>query len=169
MHNIKVISILFFGAVILLAIGYALLVGDEAKIYVNGTVEVSPSLQEQGKAANTLYIILRDASGDDTPITVVEADQIIGNKPRAPSMPWGAYRDQVDFSSNSSYSFTITKDNLQLMGQQQSDPPEAFNIKVRLDRDGQAGADRPGDIVGTVKGVQRGSKDVRIVLNKAIR
>ena len=31
-------------------------------------------------------------------------------------MPWGAYRDNVDFASNSSYGFTITKDNLQLMG-----------------------------------------------------
>ena len=169
MHNIKIISIMFFGAVILLAIGYALLVGDEAKIYVNGTVEVSPSLQEQSKAADTLYIILRDASGGDVPITVVEADAIIGNKPRVPTMPWGAYRDKVNFSSNSSYGFTITKDNIQLMGQQQSDPPEVFNIKVRLDRDGQAGADQPGDIVGTMEGVQRGSKDVRIVLNKAIR
>ena len=169
MHNIKIISFIFFGAVILLAIGYALLVGDEAKIYVNGTVEVAPSLQEKSKTARTLYIILRDASADDVPITVVEADAIIGNKPRIPSMPWGAYRDQVDFSSNSSYGFTITKDNIQLMGQQQGDTPARFNIKVRLDHDGRAGADQPGDIVGTVQNISRGSRDVRIVLNQAVR
>ena len=168
MQNIKIITCIFFGAVILLAIGYALLVGDETKIYVNGTVDVDPSLQEQSKAARTLYIILRDARGDDVPITVVEADAIVGNKPRVLTMPWGAYRDQVDFSRNSSYDFTITKDNLQLMGQQ-GEPPASFHVKVRLDRDGRAGADQPGDIVGLVKNVPLGSRDVRIVLDRAVR
>ena len=167
MQNIKIISIIFFGAVALLAIGYALLVGDETKIYVNGTVEIAPPLLEKSKTARTIFIILRDASAGNIPITVTEADAIIGNKPRRSSMPWGAYRDNVDFASNSSYGFTITKDNLQLMGQQ-SDPPSAFNIKVRLDRDGQGGADQPGDLVGTLQQVERGSSDVRIVLDREI-
>lgn len=168
MQNIKVISFIFFGAVVLLAIGYALLVGDETKIYINGTVEISPPLQEKGKSARTIFIILRNASLGDTPVTVSEADSIVGNKPRRPSMPWGAYRDNVDFTSNSSYGFTITKDNLQLMTQQ-SDPPAVFNIKVRLDRDGQGGADQPGDLVGTLQQITRGSRDVRIVLNQEIK
>lgn len=168
MQNIKIISFMFFGAVVLLAIGYAVLVGDKAKIYVNGTVEVAAPLQEKGKAARTLFIILRDASVDDPPITVIEADAIVGNKPRRSSMPWGAYRDNVNFSINSSYGFTITKDNLQLMGQQ-SDPPSSFNIKVRLDRDGQGGADQPGDLVGTLQQVKRGSKDVRIILDQEVK
>ena len=168
MRNIKIISIMFFGAVILLAIGYAVMVGDEAKIYVNGTVEIAPSLREKGKAARTLFIILRDTSADNVPITVVEADAIIGNKPRRPVMPWGAYRDNVDFASNSSYGFTITKDNLQLMGQQ-SDPPTRFNIKVRLDRDGQGGADQAGDLIGTRQGVARGSEGVHLILDQEIK
>ena len=166
MQNIKIISFIFFGAVVLFAIGYALLVGDEAKIYVNGTVEIAPHLQEKSKAARTIFIILRDAA-NNIPITVTEADAIVGNKPRRPSMPWGAYRDNVDFASNSSYGFTITKDNLQLMAQQ-SDPPATFNIKVRLDSDGQGGADQPGDLVGTLQQIKRGSSDVRIVLDREI-
>ena len=167
MQNIKIISFIFFGAVVLLAIGYAFLVGDETNIYVNGTVEIAPPLQEKGRVARTIFIILRDASAVKTPITVSEADAIIGNKPRRSSLPWGAYRDNVDFASNSSYGFTITKDNLQLMAQQ-SDPPAAFNIKVRLDHDGQGGADQRGDLVGTLQQVKRGSKDVRIVLDQEI-
>ena len=101
MQNIKIISFIFFGAVVLFAIGYALLVGDETKIYVNGTVEIAPPLLEKSKTARTIFIILRDASAGNIPITVIEADAIVGNKPRRSSMPWGAYRDNVDFASNS--------------------------------------------------------------------
>ncbi len=169
MKNIKIISLMFFGAVVLLAIGYALLVGDRAKVYVDGTVEIAPSLQEKGKEERTLFIILRNARTDDVPITVIEADQIVGNKPRRPIMPWGAYRDKVNFAHNSRYSFTITKDNLQLMGQRQSDPPARLNIKVRLDHDGQGGADQAGDLIGSRQGVVLGSRDVHIVLDRAIK
>lgn len=168
MQNIKIISFIFFVAVVLLAIGYALLVGDKTKIYVNGTVELAPPLREKGKAARTVFIILRDAADSTPPITVIEADAIVGNKPRRPSMPWGAYRDKVDFTRNASYGFTITKDNLQLMAQQ-NDPPASFNIKVRLDRDGQGGVDQPGDLVGTRQQVARGSKDVRIVIDREVK
>jgi len=44
MQNIKIISFIFFVAVVLLAVGYALLVGDKTKIYVNGTVVTGQEL-----------------------------------------------------------------------------------------------------------------------------
>lgn len=154
MKNIKIVAFMFFAAVVLLAIAYALIVGDTAKIYVSGTVEVAPALREKSHAARTIFIILRAAAGAS------------GDLPRQP--PWGAYRDRVDFSSSDSYSFTLTKDNLQLMGQQ-TNPPASFDIKVRLDRDGQGGADQPGDLVGTLQQVASGSRAVHITLDSEIK
>ncbi len=167
MQNIKIISFIFFAAVVLLAIGYAVLVGDKTKIYVGGTIAVAPALQEKSQATRVIFIILRNANAIDVPITVIEADNIVGNKPRPASLPWGAYRDNVDFANDSSYAFTLTKDNLQLMGQQ-SDPPDTFDIKVRLDRDGQGGADQRGDLVGKLQQVERGSRAVHIVIDQEI-
>jgi len=36
--------------------------------------------------------------------------------------------------------------------------PEAIEIKARLDKDGDAGKDQPGDLVGTLKRVKAGKK-----------
>ena len=144
---------MFFAAVVLLAIGYALLVGYQSEIYVSGTVKIAPHLRDKSAMTRTVFIILRKARA--------------GLEPHHPAMPWGAYRDQVDFSNDDEYSFVLTKDNLQLMAQQQS-PPEHFDIKVRLDRDGQGGMDQPGDLVGKLQQVELGSRAIDITIDTEV-
>ena len=45
---------------------------------------------------------------------------------------------------------------------------EVFDLKVkaRLDKDGSAGPDQPGDIVGMSQVVKRGSTNIKIVLDQ---
>jgi len=53
-----------------------------------------------------------------------------------------------------------------MMGNQ--DVPEYFKLKARLDRDGQAGPDQSGDLVGEVVGVKRGQRGIEIQISRIV-
>lgn len=46
--------------------------------------------------------------------------------------------------------------------------PELMNLKAKLDQDGSAGRDQPGDIVGFLKAVKKGSRKLTLTLDKLV-
>ena len=148
MRNIKLLTIIGGLAVVLVAVGLAFIVGEKSEVYLSGEVTVAPQLQDKAKNISTIYLILRDAES------------------KIP-MPYGAYRDRVDFTQADSYRFVITKEKLQLM-QQQAEVPRLFNLKVRLDTDGYGGIDQAGDLVGELTNVAFGTKSVKLTVVREI-
>ena len=148
MRNIKLFTVIGGIIVALVAIGLAFVVGEKSEIYLSGKVTVDPSLLDKAKNISTVYIILRDAEN------------------KIP-MPYGAYRDRVNFKHADSYRFVITKEKLQLM-QQQAPVPRVFNLKVRLDTDGYGGVDQLGDLVGRQSDVAFGTTTVELIIDREI-
>lgn len=114
------------------------------------SVEVSlddANLVKKNAGIRTLYIILYDA---DNPM------------PR----PYGAMK--VDLKSDASGSIfkgDLTTENVQAMGG--GPVPKNLRIKARLDKDGAAGKDQAGDLVGSQDKVKAG-ESTKIVINTAI-
>jgi len=80
--------------------------------------------------------------------------------------PYGAMKVALDKDARGTfYKGSLTTENVMLMGG--GDLPKAIRIKARLDKDGSAGPDEPGDLVGIAEKVTLGAKAV-ITINKAI-
>ena len=47
-------------------------------------------------------------------------------------------------------------------------PPKKMRVKVRLDKDGVAGRDQPGDIVGQVEHIVFGADNVNVKLETKV-
>lgn len=63
-------------------------------------------------------------------------------------------------------SFTLATESLTMMACPAI--PDVINLKAKLDRDGSAGPDAPGDIVGTLEGVKKGTGQLVIRLERVI-
>lgn len=143
-----------------LMLGLGLSVSPVLQAAVNKLATVEVTIEgEQLKAAagiRTLYVIVFDA-----------------NSPR----PYGAMK--VDLKADASgtlYKGDLTVDpeatstknggNVMVMGA--STPPKTLRLKARLDKDGSAGKDQPGDIVGITEGVAAGST-AKIVINTLVK
>ena len=121
--------------------------GEEIKI-ADLEVEVSDKLSGQKThGLRTLYIIVYDSQS-------------------SMPMPYGALK--IDLSKDPQgtvYKGSLNSNNINVMS---GGPlPETLRIKARLDRDGSAGKDSPGDVVGTIEGVKKGSS-VKIKIDKEI-
>lgn len=117
-----------------------------AGVLASGSVELKKGLEAQAKGIKTLFVVIYNLES---------------KRP----MPYGAVRFQLKQDAKGVFhKFTLTTDNVQQM--MPSPVPKKMRIKARLDKDGSAGMDRPGDIVGEIKPVQAGSKDIKIVLSK---
>jgi hypothetical protein len=115
-------------------------------IYASGKVVLSPELTSAAKNVHTLFLIVG-----------------YPDRPR----PYGALRKTLSSdASGDVYSFDLTNESVQRM--EQIPWPETFKIKARLDRDGSAGPDQPGDLVGEITGVQQGAKDVVITIDREV-
>ncbi len=120
--------------------------GETSHAYARGKVVLSDDLTEKAKGIETLFII---ASGMDRP------------------MPLGALKKTLRGDAKGEvYEFVLTNESMMRM-----DPngafPEQFKLKARLDRDGTAGPDQPGDLVGEVNPVHLGD-DIVIRIDRAI-
>jgi hypothetical protein len=136
--------VVFVAAAILLASR----MGETSHAYARGSVVLPDELREQAKGARTLFVI---ALGPDRP------------------MPLGAMRHALgDDLSGTVYEFVMTAESMRAMGEGM-EWPETFKLKARLDRDGQGGADQPGDLVGEVLDVKKGQKDVEIRIDRVIQ
>ncbi len=140
------------GVVILIIIVIAVVtageMGETSHAYAKGKVVLAPELEEQAKGIHTLFIIM---AGPDRP------------------MPLGAQRKTLGGDAKGTvYEFVLTKDSMQMMAMGGGEIPEPFKLKARLDVDGTAGPDQPGDLVGEVTAVKLGAEGVEIVIDRAI-
>lgn len=149
MKKLGLIGGLALVVIIAIAVVTAGEMGETSHAFAKGKVVLAPELAEQAKGVHTLFIIM---AGPDRP------------------MPLGALRKKLDADAQGTvYEFVLTRDNMQLMGMAEGQPPpEPFKLKARLDVDGAAGPDQPGDLVGEVTGIRLGTEGVEIVINRAI-
>lgn len=119
-----------------------------AKKLATVEVTVDGKVLDAAKGIRTLYVIVYDAASP---------------MPR----PYGAMK--VDLKADASgtlYKGDLTDGNLQVMGA--PTPPSELRLKARLDKDGSAGKDQPGDIVGNVEKIAAGSA-AKIVIDSVIK
>lgn len=135
---------------IIIAITTAGQMGETTHAFAKGRVVLDDSLQTEAQGIRTLFII---ALGQESP------------------MPLGAFRKSMSGTLKGDiYDFVLTKDNMQLMpGGMGGDFPDTFKLKARLDRDGVAGPDQPGDLVGNIAIVHKGQGDLEIRIDRAIQ
>ena len=148
MKNVKVIGILLGIIVTAAAIYTAINMGEKSPVIVSGQWKLEPSLQNQPIYSKTLFLILYDA-----------------NSPMP--MPYGAVKESLSQppKPGEAYPFFITKEKIQTM-RPNAPLPEVLRLKIRLDLDGLAGRDQPGDFSGEIKKIDKGTRGVTITLAK---
>lgn len=127
----------------------ALLAAEPAKTYADVEVKIDDTaLVAKAASIRTLYVTLYDAAGTGP-------------------MPYGAARLTLekDASKGTIYKGKLDSTVVKAMGS--GEPPKTLRIKARLDKDGSAGPDAPGDLVGVASNVALGSKAV-ITIDKAM-
>jgi hypothetical protein len=139
------------GAVIFLSVlaaGFlAVQYGQKEAMYFSGKVTLDPSLEPNAQDIRTLYLSLFDDA--------VESRR-----------PYGAMRIQlIKKPKGKVASFTANRDTVQVMFPG-SKPPEVFRVRARLDRDGIAGPASPGDLLGEIKSVALGSRNIEVNISK---
>ena len=152
MKKIHVVGGIIILITIVIGVATALKTGEKSAIYVSGRVLLDPALVEKADGIRTLYLILYDADS-----TV--------------PMPYGAVRERLSESmrEGSGYNFLITKEKIQTMRPDaQHFPPKNLRVKARLDKDGRAGRDQPGDLTGMVGQVPLGTTDVELKISQYI-
>jgi hypothetical protein len=116
-----------------------------AATVATGKLSVPKDLSAKAKGIRTVFISIYDA------------------KSPAP-MPCAAQKFTLEKDAEGDFlSFTLDSDTVTMMACPRL--PETMNLKAKLDRDGSAGRDTTGDIVGTANAIKRGSKDLKISLS----
>ena len=147
MKKIGWIGALIVGLMLVVAVVMAGQMGETSPAFARGRVILDDAVREQAQGADTLFVIM---SGPDRP------------------MPLGALRHKLTSEpSGVIYEFALTKESMQMM-MGGGDVPETFKLKARLDRDGVAGPDQPGDLTGEILAVPRGSKGVDIRITRVV-
>lgn len=131
--------------------------GEASPVYATGKIVLDDQLADKAQGIRTLYLVVYDA---DSPMP----------------MPYGAMRERLDSDAAAGpfYHYTITKEKLQVM-MARDDPmamaphPKNIRVKVRLDKDGLAGMDQPGDLIGSVGPIAFGSEDVTINIDQYVQ
>jgi hypothetical protein len=147
---VKKIGLIGIGLLIIVVIGAIVTagrMGETSHAYARGRVVLNEGLEAEAAGVRTLFIV---ASGPDRP------------------MPIGAFRKSLSQDAKGViYEFVLTKDNVQsMMGD--APWPQSFKLKARLDRDGAAGPDMPGDLVGDVFPIERGQSDIEIRIDRVV-
>mgnify|MGYP006280105947 CR=1 FL=1 len=124
-----------FAAII---VGVAANFADEPKIIARANIKISDDIKSLATHHSTLFV------------TVFEGDN---------PMPYGAMREPITVNSEGGLrQIVLTEEKLMVMDSSRP-RPERMRIKVRLDADGSAGPDQPGDITGQISGIEWGSKE----------
>jgi hypothetical protein len=148
MKRITLIGILVVGLVALFAILTALNTGEKSPIYVAGTVELPGEMRADAEGIRTMFVSIFD-----------EESQM--------PMPYGAMKEYLPDDLSKPIEFALTKEKMQIMNPN-ARMPRYMRVKVRFDKDGMAGADQPGDLVGIVEHVQFGAENVRLKIQQKI-
>jgi len=102
--------------------------GRVSASFMEMNVELAPELADQGQGARTLFFIFYKETEPSSKV-------------------WVAYREQLEGPLVESRKFVFNKEKIQLYRDNWQAPDE-FRGKIRLDLDGFAGPDQPGDIIG---------------------
>lgn len=140
-----------FGIVVIMALAFylALDMGQKSPIYAAGRIELDPALARDAQGIATLYIIVND--------------------PASPMpMPLGAVKERLEGDFSGSIPFFLTKEKMIMMNPD-APMPQVLRLKARLDMDGLAGMDQPGDLVGIIEGVNLGASDLTIRIDRRIQ
>lgn len=147
MKKLTLYGVLGIIVVIAIAIFSAGQMGETSHAHVRGKVVLDDQLKDAAKGMTTLFIIVHD---------------------KVRPMPYGALRTTLSGDlSGDLYEFALTNESVQRM-MPDLPWPDPMNLKVRLDRDGSGGPDQPGDLVGELQGVQAGSTDVVLTINRVV-
>lgn len=120
---------------------------EAPQVFADVEIKVATAVEKKGAGIRTLYITLYDEAS------------------KAP-MPYGAMKVDLKVDAKGTvYTGKLDDTNVMIMGG--GDAPKTMRIKARLDKDGSAGTDAPGDLVGNATGVKPGTK-VTISIDKAI-
>lgn len=137
----------------LLGLGLALLWwarenGRPSPTYLHMTVEIAPDLVERAQASKTLFFIFTEEPSPSSPV-------------------WISYRERLKAPLSHAEEFYFRKENIQLYKGAWREMPPLLHVKLRLDRDGLAGPDQVGDIIGFVAQQSLGSA-TRIILDTLV-
>ncbi|MFW7378614.1 MAG: hypothetical protein ACOH5I_07405 [Oligoflexus sp.] len=121
---------------------------SQGELMVSGSLSLSnDKLIEKAKGIRTLFLV-------------------VYNPESKMPMPYGAQKvDLEKDASGNFYNFEITTTSIRTMGGN-AVLPTKLKVKARLDKDGSAGMDQPGDIIGMSGVVAKGSKNIKIVLDQ---
>ncbi len=111
-------------------------------------VTVEDKVAKAATGVRTLYVIVYDSES------------------KMP-MPYGAMKVDLKADAKGSiFKGDLTTANVQRMNPQ-APFPKTIRLKARLDKDGNAGMDQPGDVVGKAVGIKVGD-NAKIVINTTI-
>jgi hypothetical protein len=148
-NGIFVLGGLALALVVVTAIYLALSGGERSPIYLKGNISLASGMEKEAEGIQTMYLILYDGETQwPAPFGVVR--YIIDTPPK------GKFFD-----------FVVTKEVIQLM-RQDHQLPKSWRVKVRLDKDGMAGQDQPGDLVGGLNSVAFGTEGVQLEIDRRI-
>ena len=134
--------------ILVITIAMAGKMGKTSPAFARGEVILDESLVEKAQNAQALFL------------TVFDQNQ--------PMPPYGALRKTLDRPIETGlYSFILTYDRIQRMREDLA-WPETFRIKARLDMDGIAGPDQPGDLTGELSGLARGVEGLRLIIDNEV-
>ncbi len=129
-------------------------------------LSVSPLLKAADQKFATLEVTVEDkvakaAAGVRTLYVIV-----YDSESKMP-MPYGAMKVDLKADAKGSiFKGDLTTANVQRMNPQ-APFPKTIRLKARLDKDGNAGMDQPGDVVGKADGIKVGD-NAKIVINTTI-
>ncbi len=138
-----------FIVIVLAIVASAMIFSEKTPIILSGKIVLDDSLTDKASGIRSLFIVLYNADS---------------NMP----MPFGAQRERVSEDAQGEFlDFFITRERLQRMNEDLPFPRN-FRIKVRLDRDGAAGPDQPGDLTGEIGPVAIGSTDITVKIDRLV-
>jgi uncharacterized protein (DUF3820 family) len=139
-------------AAVIIAVGAAMLtalnMGETSPVFVTGTITVPEEMRGDASGIETLFVIIND-----------EANPM--------PMPFGAMKERMPIDLSQPIPFFVTKESLRMMNPDAA-PPQVMRVKVRIDKDGTAGVDQPGDLTAIVEHVNFGTKDLKITINHRV-
>jgi hypothetical protein len=146
--RITLIGIVIVGLIAAVAVVGAFMAGKKSPIYVAGQVVIPQEQMAEAAKIDTLFLVIYD---ENSPMP----------------MPYGAVKERLGTAlqeGQSTIDFMITKEKIQLMNER-AGTPRSMRVKARLDRDGIAGRDQPGDLTGEVQHIGFGARDVTIKID----
>ncbi len=146
MKGLKWIGLI--GVVIIVIAGFfaALNMGEKSPVFVSGTITIADELKADATGIETLFVIIYDA------------------KSKMP-MPFGAMKEKMPLDLSQPIPFLVTKEALRVMNPD-APPPQSLRIKVRIDKDGVAGPDQPGDLSGGAEQIPFGERNLQLRIDK---